>query len=607
MLFFRLDLNALDSAENVFSKKLFYNVTHAGLNIPVQVIYDLPPQPHLRSGDKIARRNSKQRNFSTDIESIKDNLKKYYLKEHVIDALNSPKSSVANTKGAISLTLNAPPQWEESHSTDRKALPVVLTFKPPPSNDDSVFTIIKAIVSDKNDVDINNQRRTVGVVDRKYIAPILEKLEEFNKNRNEGSGGVEENAGATMNSVGQAHLVAPGPSDILPLAYDNYAMAPAYFWTSPPYYWPLEMQRQTQWPSPFAQYFPIIIRDPFQSVLNYFSDLVEYGPSADVCQRDLSPHHYQSANLRQHDTSASFPLGRIKRAAMYEMNADGNAYNDNDSNNEEEEKEDDDDNGDDVNNSNNDGVLFPVAHGRRRYDEDIANEYGAQKRRRLGREKRNMRKKESRGKYTYADNNAKRENAAEEQKKKGSPVEGKQAAPEIGAQPVRATDVGPQISKLIVRRGGVAIAGAGGIATAGSGGTAIVGPGGTAFTTPASSGGVAMVGPGGKVVKVPDLTSVLYGRTNGVANIAATGAGHATFTNKDGEVFTTSDNTGGVALVNPGGSVLGLSDDRDNFEQTSKVQETAKEVHLPAGARLLTTGPIIYYNPIYPISQQLRR
>ncbi|XP_046393332.1 uncharacterized protein LOC124161141 isoform X1 [Ischnura elegans] len=53
------------------------------------------------------------------------------------------------------------------------------------------------------------------------------------------------------------------------------------------------------------------------------------------------------------------------------------------------------------------------------------------------------------------------------------------------------------VTKVVVRGGGVAIAGPGGVATAGRGGTAIVGPGGVAYTRP---GAVAVVGPGGRVM-----------------------------------------------------------------------------------------------------------
>ncbi|KAL1138693.1 hypothetical protein AAG570_008755 [Ranatra chinensis] len=84
--------------------------------------------------------------------------------------------------------------------------------------------------------------------------------------------------------------------------------------------------------------------------------------------------------------------------------------------------------------------------------------------------------------------------------------------PELG--PSNAGNSGPQIMRLKVRNGGVAIAGPGGIATAGSGGTAIVGPGGTAYT---SSDGIAVVGPGGKLIHVPNAnfktTPVVMART----------------------------------------------------------------------------------------------
>ncbi|NP_001164467.1 uncharacterized protein LOC100327241 [Bombyx mori] len=65
------------------------------------------------------------------------------------------------------------------------------------------------------------------------------------------------------------------------------------------------------------------------------------------------------------------------------------------------------------------------------------------------------------------------------------------------------------INRLKVRRGGVAIAGPGGVATAGKGGTAIVGPGGLAYTQP---GGLAVAGPDARVVALSseaDLTSIV--------------------------------------------------------------------------------------------------
>lgn len=95
---------------------------------------------------------------------------------------------------------------------------------------------------------------------------------------------------------------------------------------------------------------------------------------------------------------------------------------------------------------------------------------------------------------------------------------------------------GTSISSLKVRRGGVAIAGPGGIATAGSGGTAILGPGQSAYTT------------------------------------------------SDGEHNRRS---GGVAVVGPSHRLLSVPDNQDS-----------RLLNLPPGAKLLTTGPIVYMNPV---------
>ncbi|CAG9560154.1 unnamed protein product [Danaus chrysippus] len=61
------------------------------------------------------------------------------------------------------------------------------------------------------------------------------------------------------------------------------------------------------------------------------------------------------------------------------------------------------------------------------------------------------------------------------------------------------------INRLRVRKGGVAIAGPGGVATAGRGGTAIVGPGGLAYTQP---GGLAVAGPHARIVALPESTDI---------------------------------------------------------------------------------------------------
>ncbi|XP_065223267.1 uncharacterized protein LOC135847586 isoform X2 [Planococcus citri] len=610
-----LEFNVVDSAgdnerKEWYSKKVSYNLTDgrqssaaaiAGSHIPVQVIYDAPvleyaasksaakvnllrprppsssPSSSSSSSSSPIRRNSKQRNFPDDDENViedespkhDDKIKKDSIEGPTTTSTTTTTSSVKSNAAVDFLSMILNEQRQRMQQTNSK-FPIVLNLLPTTkvSNEDgdqrpdtSNTSIIASIAPASTTDQKNSTALTSNKIPEEYINPILEKLKSLT-NQNAGSSGSESAAAAYANVLRSAYLrdsasygsFAPFPWPMAPPPPSSPFHQHPYY----EYYLPADAFQRQQWGSPFGQYFPIIIRDPFQSVLNYFSDLVEYGPAADVCQqRKRAILQMDPMTLSGHRSARSLNR-RSKRNTQH--------------------------------------------------------------------------KKENRGKYHYAD--AKRKDLStnvdvnEETKAKASPMpqpkQSHQSHLGIGGSEypnnVRGTDVGPQISKLIVRRGGVAIAGAGGIATAGSGGTAIVGPGGTAFTTPASSGGVAMVGPGGKVVKVPDLTNVLYGRTNTGGNIAATGAGHATFTTKDGQVFTTSDNTGGVALVNPGGGLLGVSDEQnlqllfqqqqqqqqqqlqlqqEDQQQEAKAKQT-NEVQLPAGARLLTTGPIIYYNPVYP-------
>lgn len=97
---------------------------------------------------------------------------------------------------------------------------------------------------------------------------------------------------------------------------------------------------------------------------------------------------------------------------------------------------------------------------------------------------------------------------------------------------------GTNISTLKVRRGGVAIAGPGGIATAGSGGTAILGPGQSAYSTVSVEG-------------------------------------------------KNDRRSGGVAVVGPTHKIISVPS-----------IEESHLLNLPPGAKLLTTGPIVYMNPV---------
>lgn len=85
------------------------------------------------------------------------------------------------------------------------------------------------------------------------------------------------------------------------------------------------------------------------------------------------------------------------------------------------------------------------------------------------------------------------------------------------------TGSGIFIHKIKVRKGGVAIAGPGGIATAGSGGTAIVGPNGFAYTHPDS---VAIAGSGSKVIAIDpsiSLSDVVQNKTRKDGSTPRTG------------------------------------------------------------------------------------
>lgn len=484
-------------------------------------------------------RNSRHHNLS-NLGNDNENSEAYYLAsndEFINEPVSDELKSINLTKNPFAFVIHRPEFFNRANNTKKK-VPIILQLFSPTKNEYN-DTIIEKI-------------------DHKYIIPILEKLKEisFKHHASLQQNSIPSNAQPIQ--ISQASTVTPlvhaaQNIKIIPPPYhqntlkpypgyltDTGSYMPTLYSQYPVPQYPSAYDLFRQWPFSFPNYYPVVVRDPFQATMNYFPDMAQYSSASDVCHHGVPVPEY----------------GRMRK--VFEQS---------------EEK---------INEKDTDQQTEPnFEFGKRRYDDNPTVEYVDHLR-----EKRNVSGKKDVRRYT-----------ASELRRRQTTSEVKKEEP---TNTKRATDVGPQISKLIVRRGGVAIAGAGGIATAGSGGTAIVGPGGTAFTTPASSGGVAMVGPGGKVVKVPDLTNVLYGRTT---NVAATGAGHSTFTNKNGEVFTTSDNTGGVALVNPGGEVLGVSDDQ-NFETQNHIStRNAKEVQLPPGARLLTTGPIIYYNPVYPMNQ----
>jgi hypothetical protein len=211
-----------------------------------------------------------------------------------------------------------------------------------------------------------------------------------------------------------------------------------------------------QWP--LAGYFPIVIRDPFLTMYNVLTNMIEYGPEADVCKksknfrqgrsRSLVPDEEES--IMKSDESIIGKVLTMESGGWREVGENGN----------------------------------PISVERKMTDYVT------------GKEK---------------DENSDEKGDEERKKKNGNETQSTEVIMETGGN----GNAGPYITRLMVRKGGVSIAGPGGIATAGSGGTAIVGPGGVAYTSPS---GLAVVGPGGKVVGLPagtDLSATANSKSEG--------------------------------------------------------------------------------------------
>ncbi|XP_063220436.1 uncharacterized protein LOC134529853 isoform X2 [Bacillus rossius redtenbacheri] len=207
--------------------------------------------------------------------------------------------------------------------------------------------------------------------------------------------------------------------------------------------------RQYYWP--FADYFPIVINDPFLAAYNAFYNVFEYGPEADICGRLLALRNNPARDaLAAHNAA----LYRINPLVTSSVRSD----------------------------------YVPAAT-----EITLANAHVKP--------------------ISAADPHSVHSTVSSPQAGTGS---------ESGEEEQTVDDMKPTviimstndttrnatfITKLVVRKGGVSIAGPGGIATAGSGGLAIVGPGGVAYTSP---NGMAIVGPGGKVVALPSGAEVVF-------------------------------------------------------------------------------------------------
>ncbi|XP_050441598.1 uncharacterized protein LOC126846327 [Adelges cooleyi] len=290
------------------------------------------------------------------------------------------------------------------------------------------------------------------------------------------------------------------------------------------------------WVSPWADYFPILIRDPFQTMLNSFSEIIEYGPEADVCRHVND----QASRNELEDTTPPEDGSRRGRAAVTP-------------------------------------TVPEVALKRSRRHTD-----------------------EEKGVLNHVKPFRPHTTTTEKITKHWTPVNPNE----------HNGDMGPQIKRLVVRRGGVAIAGPGGIATAGSGGTAIVGAGGSAYTSkdtasgstsdnvPAGPQGLSMAGYGPHVVAPPYYG---YSHQNGFGRSLTDNDDSSPSKSSGATAILSSD---GVAYSFPVAS-RGLT--AVTGEQRPYSASTAREIRLPDGAKLIATGPIVYYNPEKPSKKKSRK
>lgn len=223
--------------------------------------------------------------------------------------------------------------------------------------------------------------------------------------------------------------------------------------------------------SPFAQFFPVLIRDPLLTLMGGggWSNFIQYGQSADVCNR--------------------------KQKSAEETKLENDLTN----NDSELKPEDDNDTLNMITNSREGRALKKrTASSKASLDNNLEN---LQKVKKIFSVKTTT-PKPTKQTYIEEPEDTKTVNLDDGDLRFGDWTFFGHKKPSLPSP-------GFFINRLKVRRGGVAIAGPGGVATAGRGGTAIVGPGGLAYTQP---GGLAVAGPHARVVALSpdsDLSSIV--------------------------------------------------------------------------------------------------
>ncbi|XP_025199892.1 uncharacterized protein LOC112597870 isoform X2 [Melanaphis sacchari] len=301
------------------------------------------------------------------------------------------------------------------------------------------------------------------------------------------------------------------------------------------------------WTSPWADYFPILIKDPLQTMMNSFSEIIEYGPAADICRHATNNGDAATA-VTGEDVNRLDGKGSSSRTDR--RTSDGGT------------------------------VSTVVRETRRRSRRNAA-----------------VRSEEEKGALLNHVRPFKSTTTTTADPTKMFPWSPDKQATEHNG------DTGPQIKRLVVRRGGVAIAGPGGIATAGSGGTAIVGAGGSAYSTKHTAagasadapmppaGGISMAGYGPQVVNTPTGYYAPYPpQANGFARSVDAGAGGTAVLSTDGVAYTFPAPSRGLTAA-----------------RRTRGGDGLREISLPDGAKLIATGPIVYYNPEPSVRKRSRK
>lgn len=311
-----------------------------------------------------------------------------------------------------------------------------------------------------------------------------------NQRKPDGKNNTKEMINATLESTIDnikeiVNSQTPVPSSAPLLAYNPYSpvIPNPYFNPYYGYYVPYQeperfsgdepARRQIQWP--WAQFFPIIIKDPIMQMFNAMTSMVEYGPTATCPGKEAvvqETKEIRQSKLLDSKENATLDIEDVKitesegNPVVFTLNFKTPVM---EVENERKEKATKSETKR-VSLKKSENVQSPPMRDPELVDEDL----------------------DSEAEGIVLDSSIKKDDGIFHNHNKKFLSKDN-------------TGSGIFIHKIKVRKGGVAIAGPGGIATAGSGGTAIVGPNGFAYTHPDS---LAIAGTGSKVIAVDPSVSL---------------------------------------------------------------------------------------------------